>query len=82
MPMNSYHYRLLFACALILLLAVGFGDVAIAQDLPPPPPPPDGDPGCWPPPCIPINKGLVFLAAGALVLGLFKLRSVRREVKS
>ncbi len=82
MPMNSYRYRLFFACALILLLAVGLGDVAIAQDLPPPPPPPDGDPGCWPPPCIPINKGLVFLAAGALVLGLLKLRSVRREVKS
>lgn len=26
-----------------------------------PPPPPTGGPGCWPPPCVPIDNGLVFL---------------------
>jgi hypothetical protein len=80
--MNTARYRLFFALALALLIAFGFSDSVFAQDLPPPPPPPDGDPGCWPPPCIPINKGLVFLAGGALVLGFLKLRSVRREAKA
>jgi hypothetical protein len=39
-----------------------------------PPPPDHGGPICWPPPCVPINKGLVFLAISALALGTYKLK--------
>jgi hypothetical protein len=40
----------------------------LKSQLPPPPPPPTGglQPPCWPPPCIPIDGGITFLAvAGA-----------------
>jgi len=39
-----------------------------------PPPPHGGGPQCWPPPCVPINKGLVFLAISALAIGTYKLK--------
>jgi len=45
-----------------ILLTIFFNGVHAA-----PPPPPGGGPGCWPPPCIPVDGGVVFLAiAGAL----------------
>lgn len=34
-----------------------------------PPPPPGPDPGCWPPPCIPIDGGIVFLIAAGIAYG-------------
>lgn len=38
-----------------------------------PAPPGGGSPPCWPPPCIPIDKGSVFLIAAGVALGLWKL---------
>jgi hypothetical protein len=38
---------------------------------PPPPPPPI--PGCWPPPCIPIDGGISLLIAAGAVYGGRKL---------
>lgn len=34
-----------------------------------PPPPPGGGPPCWPPPCIPIDGGIVFLIAAGIAYG-------------
>ena len=34
-----------------------------------PPPPGGGDPGCWPPPCIPIDGGIGFLIAAGIAYG-------------
>ena len=41
---------------------------------PPPPPHGGGGPQCWPPPCVPINSGLIFLVISALALGTYKLK--------
>jgi hypothetical protein len=39
-----------------------------------PPPHGGGGPQCWPPPCVPINKGLAFLVISALALGTCRLK--------
>ena len=49
----------------------------IAQ--PPPPPPPDPD--CWPPPCIPIDGGIIFLIAAGVALGGKKLYNSQKSTK-
>ena len=48
---------------------------------PPPPPPPGGGPPCWPPPCVPINKGLIFLAIAAFLLAAYNLKIFRTKTK-
>lgn len=47
-----------------------------------PPPPPGGTTGapCWPPPCVPIDGGIVFLIAAGVGLGLVKAVGSRRRV--
>lgn len=32
-----------------------------------------GTPGCWPPPCVPIDGGIVFLMVAAGLYGAYKL---------
>lgn len=45
-------------------------------------PPPSGGPGCWPPPCIPIDGGIsLLIAAGAIYAGK-TLYNKRKENKS
>ena len=39
------------------------------------PPPPGGTPGCWPPPCIPVDGGVTFLIAAGAAYGVKKLAS-------
>jgi hypothetical protein len=36
------------------------------------PPPPNGPP-CWPPPCVPIDGGLIFLIVAGIALGGWKI---------
>jgi hypothetical protein len=57
--------------------------ISLGQGPPPPPSPPGGGggPPCWPPPCVPINKGLVFLAIAALLLAVYQLRIFRTKTK-
>lgn len=45
----------------------------------PPPPPSGGSPGCWPPPCIPIDGGISFLIATGLFYGGAKLYSKQKK---
>jgi hypothetical protein len=47
-----------------------------------PPPPPAGSPGCWPPPCVPIDGGITFLIAAGAAYGAKKLVSARKKNKS
>jgi hypothetical protein len=39
-----------------------------------PPPPPHEIHHCWPPPCVPINTGLVYLIIPALGLAVYRLK--------
>jgi hypothetical protein len=52
----------------LLLLIIPFTSALAA-----PPPPGGGGPTCWPPPCIPVDKGSVFLILAGLGLGAWKL---------
>lgn len=44
-----------------------------------PPPPPAGTPGCWPPPCIPIDGGISVLIAAGAAYGAKKLYNSRKR---
>ena len=72
MKLNKY----IFLFLIILLVAVS-SQPSFAQ-LPPPPPPPPGPP-CWPPPCIPVNSGLIYALGAALLFGVY---AIYKSVKS
>jgi hypothetical protein len=40
-----------------------------------PGPPPMGGPPCWPPPCLPIDGGVLFLMIAGILLGGWKIYS-------
>lgn len=62
---------------LILFFTLFFTAFCVA--LAPPPPPPPGGPGCWPPPCIPIDGGISLLIAAGAIYGGRKLYSKQKE---
>lgn len=47
-----------------------------------PPPPPAGSPGCWPPPCVPIDGGVSLLIAAGAAYGAKKLVDSRKKTNS
>jgi hypothetical protein len=61
MKLNRYFYFLL----VIAVVIVGI-QTANAQ---PPPPPPGGGPPCWPPPCIPVDNGIIAALVAAVGFG-------------
>ncbi len=65
---------------LIFIFILGIASLCVA--LPPPPPPPGGSPGCWPPPCIPIDGGISLLIAAGALYGGKKLYFKQKEKKS
>jgi hypothetical protein len=69
---------------LLLLFIFTIGLAAVCVALPPPPPPPGGGdvPGCWPPPCVPIDGGISLLIAAGAIYGGKKLYSKQKEKKS
>jgi hypothetical protein len=46
------------------------------------PPPPGGGAPCWPPPCVPINKGIVILCFAALFFGFYLIYSRGKRTKN
>lgn len=66
----------------LFLFILTFGIVSLCAALPPPPPPPGGEPGCWPPPCIPIDGGISLLIAAGAIYGGKKLYSKQKEKNS
>lgn len=45
------------------------------------PPPPSGGPGCWPPPCVPIDGGISILIAAGALYGAKTLYNKHKENK-
>jgi len=45
----------------------------------PPPGPPTGGPGCWSPPCVPIDGGITLLIAAGAIYGGKKLYSKNKK---
>ena len=83
---STFTFQLLSIMKTRFFLLFIFTVVTITHSvaLPPPPPPPDpGDaPGCWPPPCIPIDGGISLLIAAGVVYGGRKLYVIQKEKKS
>lgn len=66
MKMNKYFLLI----ATILLVVIG---IQTGHAQPPPPPPPTGGPPCWPPPCIPVNGGIIYAVGAAILFGAYAL---------
>jgi len=60
---------------IIILFSFIFNSVIFAA----PPPPPASAPGCWPPPCIPIDGGIVFLIVAGSLYGAKKIIDYRKQ---
>lgn len=69
---RSHKYS--FLAALILLTIIG---IQTAHAQPPPPPPPSGPP-CWPPPCIPVNGGIIYAVIAAVAFGVYSFFRVKK----
>jgi len=68
----------------ILILTIGISTFCLAG---PPPHPANGGtnggiPGCWPPPCIPIDGGISLLIAAGAIYGGRKLYKTKKEENS
>jgi hypothetical protein len=66
MKINKYFVLV----AVILLMIVG---IQTGHAQPPPPPPPTNGPPCWPPPCIPVDNGILFAVLAAVLFGAVTL---------
>ncbi|MBS1646711.1 MAG: hypothetical protein JST67_05170 [Bacteroidetes bacterium] len=78
--MNATHTPKALLLSGLLLLA----NTDYARTGPPPPPigGGHGNPPCWPPPCVPIDSGLVFLIAAAALYGGYMLYRAQKKQKS
>lgn len=47
----------------------------------PPPSGTTGSPACWPPPCVPIDTGILFLIAAGAIYGAKKLYDSRKTAE-
>jgi hypothetical protein len=65
MKVNKYF---ILAAIILLVLVVGI-QTGHAQ----PPPPPNEEPPCWPPPCIPVDNGILYATLAAVVFGAVTL---------
>lgn len=79
--LHSIFYHMNTRFILLFIFVASISSVCVAQ-LPPPPPPPEDEPGCWPPPCIPIDGGISLLIAAGAIYGGKKLYSKQKEKKS
>jgi hypothetical protein len=48
----------------------------------PPPPPGGGGASCWPPPCMPVDNGVIFLIAVAALYGGKKLYDFHKKAEA
>lgn len=60
-------------------LLVGISVFAASVVVAAPPPPPGGGPGCWPPPCVPVDGGLVFLMLAGGLYAIKKIYDFRKQ---
>ena len=64
----------------LLVFIVLSGSLAYAGA--PPPPSTSGDPGCWPPPCVPVDGGISLLIAAGAAYGAKKFYDKRKKSDS
>jgi hypothetical protein len=74
--MTKRHYQLLTLLALVV-----FAGVTALHGQPPPPPPPPDQPPCWPPPCIPVDGGIIFAVGAAAIFGGKKIYRAMKSGK-
>ena len=60
--MNTLKY--LLTGAILICFMNGFSQ---------PPPPGGSGPSCWPPPCVPVDQGWVFLFVAGIFLGIYAI---------
>lgn len=60
-------------------ILIGFFAVLASFSYAAPPPPPSTGPGCWPPPCIPIDGGITLLMAAGAAYGAKKIYDSRKK---
>jgi hypothetical protein len=71
-----------------IIVIIIFGCVSFCISATPPPHPHSaaggavGHPGCWPPPCVPIDGGISLLIAAGAIYGGRKLYSNKKEKNS
>lgn len=75
MNRSTLTYGFLIALGMMMLMI----EPSFAQPGGGGPPTGGGDPGCWPPPCIPIDGGMSFLMALGLAFGGKKLLELRAK---
>ena len=44
-----------------------------------PPPGTPGNPGCWPPPCVPVDNGVIVLITAGIILGAKTLYDLQKK---
>ena len=64
---------------LLIFLIFCFSNICISQIGPPSS---GDDPGCWPPPCVPIDGGISLLIAAGAIYGGIKLYSKNKNIKN
>lgn len=68
-----------FLFTAILLSAA---QVLISAPAPPPSGGTTGTPACWPPPCVPIDGGVIFLIATGTLYGAKKIYDLRKKTQT
>jgi hypothetical protein len=66
----------------LIIIVFGFASFCIAAPPPAPPSGATGGPGCWPPPCVPIDGGISLLIAAGAIYGGRKLYKNKKEENS
>jgi hypothetical protein len=62
--------------AIVFILLFSSQNFLLAQV---PPPASGGNPSCWPPPCVPADNGIAFLAIAGVLLGIKKLHDAHKR---
>ena len=88
LDLRPYLFKMNTKFFTIIIIVFGFATFCIAA---PPPHPPAGStaaagatghPGCWPPPCVPIDGGISLLIAAGAIYGGRKLYSSKKQKNS
>jgi hypothetical protein len=64
---------------IFLLIILFFGCLPLFSQIPEDNEDPTNNPGCWPPPCIPVDGGIVFLIAAGAAYGTKKIYDFKKE---
>lgn len=64
---------------LFIFFTFSFPNICIPQIGPPAD---GGEPGCWPPPCVPVDGGISLLIAAGAIYGGIKLYSKNKNIKN